>query len=267
MKYTLDRLVLCFFIFLLLMSAAGSFSGVLGDAVYLLAFLLPTLFGLYLFKGKTSEEIHPLPTKRAFFDTLPFYPIAIALIFLLSFLTSLLLGALGLESETVLEGPIVLSLLTHALLPALCEELLFRCLFLKALLPHGKRKAVLVSALLFSLAHCSLFQIPYAFVAGVLLALVDILSHSLLPSLILHLTNNALGVLWLYYGNAPTFTVPFFILLALLLAIAVVALFYRRAYYEERLKEIFLDRGTEKVSYSLYLAIGLCLFIAFTNLL
>jgi membrane protease YdiL (CAAX protease family) len=84
--------------------------------------------------------------------------------------------------------------LTHALLPAVLEEGLFRFVPLKVLSPISRKIAVLLSAALFAIVHGSVYKIPYAFAAGVIFAMLDIYFASLLPSLLIHFLNNLLSL-------------------------------------------------------------------------
>lgn len=69
------------------------------------------------------------------------------------------------------------------------EEILFRGYVLRTLRPYGKRFAIFGSALLFSLFHGNLLQIPYAFLAGLLLGYVTV-EYSAGWAVVLHVFNN-----------------------------------------------------------------------------
>lgn len=88
----------------------------------------------------------------------------------------------------------VINVVTVALLPALGEEFLHRGLLLNEISRIGYKKAILISALLFGLMHFNIVQFGYAFVAGLLLALVVVATKSLLPAMIIHFTNNFVSV-------------------------------------------------------------------------
>lgn len=85
---------------------------------------------------------------------------------------------------------VVLSFIVMALVPAFCEELLFRGAILTNLLPFGRSSAILISALLFSLMHQNPGQILYAFAAGILLGVVYERTGSIWNCVFLHLLNN-----------------------------------------------------------------------------
>lgn len=88
------------------------------------------------------------------------------------------------------------------LLAPVLEEILFRGLILRSLLPHGKRFAILVSAVLFGVFHGNLAQIPYAFAVGLVLGYVTV-EYSIAWAMALHLFNN------LILGDALTRALSF----------------------------------------------------------
>ena len=93
------------------------------------------------------------------------------------------------------------SLFIGAVLVApLAEELLFRGLLLRLFRPFGDVWAIALSASLFAFAHGSLFQIPYALVAGLFLAFVALAGRSLLFPICFHFLYNLLAF---FGGDIP----------------------------------------------------------------
>ena len=90
---------------------------------------------------------------------------------------------------------IVLQFIVAALVPAFCEEFLFRGAVLTNLLPFGRTIAILISALLFALMHQNAEQVFYAFAAGILLGLVYERTGSIWNCFFLHLANNFASVI------------------------------------------------------------------------
>lgn len=72
------------------------------------------------------------------------------------------------------------------------EEIVFRGFVLRGLLPYGKRNAIIISALAFSLMHGDISQLAFTFMAGLILAHAA-LKYSFGWAVILHVFNN--GVL------------------------------------------------------------------------
>ena len=109
-------------------------------------------------------------------------------------LTSFIAKLLGNESAAVIPTNIsesALFFLRNVLFAAVLEELIFRGVILNASAGHSRIKRIMISATLFALMHCSLQQLPYAFVGGILLAYFAVRSGSILFAIGVHLTQNA----------------------------------------------------------------------------
>ncbi len=94
-----------------------------------------------------------------------------------------------------------------ALLPAVCEELMFRGYMFtafKSRLPLTK--AVVFVSLLFGISHMNMIKIIPTALLGVALAYMIHKSGSILMSSLVHFLNNAFAVVMLYYGSE----IPFF---------------------------------------------------------
>ncbi len=90
-------------------------------------------------------------------------------------------------------------LLCACVLPAICEETVFRGVIANGLMTSlGRIKGALVSGVLFALFHMNPAQTLYQFVFGTVLALVYYDSGSLWASVLLHLFNNVLAVTFAY---------------------------------------------------------------------
>lgn len=79
--------------------------------------------------------------------------------------------------------------LYSALAAPLVEELLFRGFLLRILRPYGKRFAIFGSALVFGLFHGNLLQLPYAFLAGLILGYLAA-EYSIGWAIGIHIFNN-----------------------------------------------------------------------------
>src|SRR5262249_11489354 len=90
------------------------------------------------------------------------------------------------------------AIVVFALVPAVCEELAFRGFILSGLEhQHRTRSAILLSALMFGFLHVlmSLFQQLFnATLLGIVLGLLAVRSRSILPGILFHFLNNAMGV-------------------------------------------------------------------------
>lgn len=90
-------------------------------------------------------------------------------------------------------GNFFIDLFIVAVLPAMCEEFLHRGLVLQGTKHAGYKKAIVISSLLFALLHFNIKQVSYAFVIGLILGLVSVVSKNIWPSIIIHFINNAIS--------------------------------------------------------------------------
>lgn len=96
--------------------------------------------------------------------------------------------------------------LSMAVLPSICEELLFRGFILNLLLKSGNYgQAILISSLMFGIFHRNLVFILPATLAGILLAILVIQSGSLLTAVVAHFTINATAILASNFGTTAIF--------------------------------------------------------------
>lgn len=75
------------------------------------------------------------------------------------------------------------------ILAPISEEILFRGLVQRTLVPYGKKFAIFCSAFAFGLFHGNLFQSPYAFLVGLVLGYVAC-EYSIAWAMVLHMVNN-----------------------------------------------------------------------------
>jgi membrane protease YdiL (CAAX protease family) len=87
-----------------------------------------------------------------------------------------------------------LAVFTTAIVPAVCEEFLFRSTILENLLPYGKNFAIFTSALLFGLMHQTFYQIFYTTMAGLILGWAYSKTRSYLCVFLIHFCNNFISV-------------------------------------------------------------------------
>ena len=93
------------------------------------------------------------------------------------------------ESLSAIPWPVALLLV--ALVPALCEEIVFRDFMLNQTLGYNLVTAALINGIYFGLIHMNLQQLPYAAMMGVVLFLVAAFTRSVLSAVILHFIVNA----------------------------------------------------------------------------
>ncbi len=269
MKKKLNILTVSYLLFLILLFLSGSTFGILSEVIYLLAFVLPFALALY----RTREERVPrasyltLNSEKISF-TLPIIAPTVSVVMLISLLTSLLIFALTGKGNTVDVGDsFFAALLSHALLPAVLEEMLFRYLPMRLLAQHSKRGAVIASAFFFALVHHDLYTIPYSFIAGVIFMTVDIVTDSVIPSVIIHFINNAVSVGLLIYASNSAFAPVIYIILGILTIISICFIFVRKKSYLEKLSLSF-DKGEGfKITTEMLIFAGLTLSLAVLSLI
>ncbi|MBQ7344114.1 MAG: CPBP family intramembrane metalloprotease [Clostridia bacterium] len=264
-------------IFIILLVISGMFPGTVGEILYYLAFIAPIAIGFYFSMGlqyKREEQKGLAESAEVLLGfslvrskkLLPLVFPAVMTVFLSSLVTSLLLSLVGVSAPPVEEKGIVMMLAIHALIPAILEEALFRYIPMKLLLPYSKRWCVIYSALCFALIHCSLYQMPYAFVAGIIFMMVDVAFDSVWPSVILHFVNNAASVIWLKYCSGITGSVIFISTLALLSLISIFFIYRRRESYRALFRGSF-DKGESfAVTYAPLALAAITFYLAFLNL-
>jgi sodium transport system permease protein len=94
--------------------------------------------------------------------------------------------------QSIVESsPLAAALAAIAMLPAVCEELLFRGVLLRGLASRGPVLAVVVSALVFSAYHLQPPQMLATFPLGLALGVLAVRSRSIVPGMIAHFLNNA----------------------------------------------------------------------------
>lgn len=99
-------------------------------------------------------------------------------------------GLYSREAEPSLAG----MLLSLVIIPAVCEELLFRGVLFAEYRSLGEANAILISAICFAMLHFSLTNFPVYLFAGILLGVVTAVSRSVIPAVLLHLLSNTLSV-------------------------------------------------------------------------
>ena len=100
----------------------------------------------------------------------------------------------------------LLGVLVLAVLPAICEELIFRGIILNGLFKRFKPfLAIVIASALFALIHMSVYLTIHQFILGLELGLVLYLTGNLAYCIILHFANNFLVVLsnYLFKDNFP----------------------------------------------------------------
>lgn len=86
-----------------------------------------------------------------------------------------------------------INLIFVAIIPPILEELVFRKILCRHLLPLGEGYAIILSSVIFGLCHGNLFQFFYAFGVGLILSLVYVKTGKLLHTILFHFIINLIG--------------------------------------------------------------------------
>ena len=99
--------------------------------------------------------------------------------------------------QNIVDGPpLVLSVFALAVLPAICEELIFRGILVRSLATRlSPVVAVVISAVVFSAYHLSVLQLIPTFTLGLVAGALTVRAHSVVPAMTAHMINNAIAIL------------------------------------------------------------------------
>ncbi|MBO7302774.1 MAG: CPBP family intramembrane metalloprotease [Clostridia bacterium] len=114
-----------------------------------------------------------------------------------SFSTSVKQGADTLSARQPGEKVVlfIISIVSTAVVPALCEEYLYRGAVLTGLMPYGRTTAIMASSILFGFMHQNPMQLLYTTLMGVVLGYVYIKTKSIWACILIHFFNNLVTVL------------------------------------------------------------------------
>ncbi len=211
----------------------------------LLAVALPMIlarFVPFLHAADRDPEIGLSP--RPLLTTIWLLPVFVGTVYVFSCLSGWLADLAGVDTSYAYGDNIWLAILLGAVIPAVCEELFCRFVFLPRLSYYSRSGAIFASAIFFSFMHGNLYQIPYALVAGVLLGALAIGCGSLLPCILFHFVNNLMSILLYFYRDTILPTVLLWVLVCGLAVSLLCAILLRRRLWE-RLRLVFsCDRTT-----------------------
>ncbi len=127
-------------------------------------------------------------------------------------------------------GEFLLYTLQVAIVPALVEEVAIRGIVMPPLRKYGDRFAIIMSAIIFALMHNNMMQVPFAFVAGIVLGYFAISTGSVWTAVAIHAANNFISILSAV--AAETFVGPF-LFYALMILILVVGVYSAKQFLKE----------------------------------
>jgi uncharacterized protein len=111
-----------------------------------------------------------------------------------------------------------------AVLPAVCEEVLFRGVILNSLKSTGKKNAVIITSLIFAVFHGSIELFLPILVVSLALSLIGLQKGGLLLAIICHFLHNFINLLLMNFYDADLALAPSIIISAAGLALMIISL-------------------------------------------
>ena len=119
-----------------------------------------------------------------------------------------------------------ISIISLAIFPAVCEELLFRGLIFKGLKQHGKTFSIIISTLMFTLFHMSLSQAVYPLLVGLLFGVIMYYENNIYYCIVVHFVNNLLSLTISYFNINLVFNHWTFIIMAITLLVVFLSIIF-----------------------------------------
>lgn len=167
---------------------------------------LPLLFMHYCAKQPYNvifrrHKLNPINGKMVGWSILLGICVFVVILYVSTFWSGMLnafgYSSSGISDSSTSDSPIldlILGIIFVGVLPGFCEEFSHRGMVLGNLKPDGAVRAILLSSLLFALMHLNIVQFGYAFVAGLILGTVTLMTKSIVPGMIVHCVSNSLNV-------------------------------------------------------------------------
>lgn len=142
-------------------------------------------------------------------------------------------------SKNLLNGPLIIQIISIALIVPVTEELIYRgVIYLRLRKMTTMRQAAFVTSMIFGLFHFNLLQAMYAFLLSFILLFVFEKYKSITVCIVLHGTANLIAVISEYYGIFNFINKNIMIYLAVMIVELLTAtLLMDRMYYEEHTKK------------------------------
>lgn len=167
------------------------------SVAYFLSFMLPAVLFKIISRSKPYRKVklNIRFSKNTALTVFAGMATVRAAVFINALLVQSISGGYAVPEDSPTVYGLILNVIYIALVPAICEEFLFRGVFLENMLPYGKLGAIVGSAILFGIMHQNAAQLFYATVAGIVFAIVYIKTESLWTGMLTHFLNNALSVI------------------------------------------------------------------------
>lgn len=178
-------------------------------------------------------------------------------------LISHLISLCGIKTQsltyTLSTSNYLISIISLVILPAICEELLFRGIIFKGLKKHGKIFAVTISSLMFAIFHMSVNQLVYPIIMGMLFAVIMYYENNIIYCIAIHLLNNFISLTLSYTGTSLFNTSSLYIIFALIFACIFISTLLYFLFKKDKLNTKTKSTNVEK----LYLASSFVIMLLF----
>lgn len=158
-----------------------------------LFFLIPLkIMRLKMFAAPESSEVKPI-------DYFVYIPLFLLVSKIVSVIVGILVELLNLptfeDAVPLIDSPVkaVVLVFEIAVLPAFCEEFIYRNVILRSTMGYGFGISAFVSSFAFGMMHATIEQIPFAFVLGLTFAFVFVRTKNYGLSVAMHFANNLLS--------------------------------------------------------------------------
>lgn len=213
-KTALEPTQLVLFVYILLLLSRGIVGLANGTWVehpavvvlQLLTFGFPAALWTHARRRKDKEYLKKVGLTR---PKLSHAPIILSAVFML--MSGCLLLSIGFSGKSSLEGSFSLYdtfvsrynatwigavwlIIAYALIPAVCEEFVFRGLLTAEYAKHGPLCAVLVSSLWFGFLHFNIMKLPIYLFAGIVLSVLLYATRSVAAAAVAHFAYNLFGL-------------------------------------------------------------------------
>jgi membrane protease YdiL (CAAX protease family) len=189
------------------LSDASSIMGILYILTSIISFGIVLLIGFKKSKRKFNEIFKFNGVSLFLWISTIIFSIGLVIILseldnILNFILPMPAFFSGLFDALMADKIFIISLIYIGIIPAFFEELFFRGLILDGLSSnYSKRKAIIISALLFGIIHLNPWQFLTGFIIGLIMAWICIETRSLLLCIYIHFFNNVLYTLAVRYRD------------------------------------------------------------------
>lgn len=181
-----------------------------GYLISYIFYVLPTVLVIIFYLKHTTLYKNSVNKKMKFLPTFLFCVFGIASLYLLSYIVNLfeLVNIHFGKTPATLPYQVnniksyFISIITFCIIPAFCEEFLFRGIIFNGLKEKGTYFAIFVSSIMFAIFHFSTSQLIYPLLFGILLSFIVYSTGNIFCSIIVHFINNFFTITIQYISNS-----------------------------------------------------------------